>query len=90
MPKNHFVKTIFCNVNLCFSRQDYLRNKGCIYHILNTSVESGRSTTTHFFLPKLFISEHSGSIGICIKKAKKSTFNFLSAKGAEGSAQKSS
>ena len=36
-----------------------------------------------FFLSKLSISEFSGSIGIWIKK-KKSTFYFLSAKGAEG------
>ena len=38
-----------------------------------------------FFLSKLSISEFSGSIGIWIKK--KSTFYFLSAKGAEGGGQ---
>ena len=69
-----------------FCSQDYHRNKGCMYHILNTSGASGRSTTSHFFiLSKLSISEHSGSIGICIKEAKKILFLFfLSAKGTEG------
>ena len=90
-------------VDLCFSSQDYRRNNP--YHIWIQ--ESGRSTTTHFYLvncpfqsiPVLLlvyvlkkirkkslpqpISEHSGSIGICIKKGEKSLL-FLYAKGAEG------
>ena len=74
---------------MCFCSQDYYRNKGCIYHILNSSVASvasGRSSSTHFFFSsKVSISEHSSSIGICLKKGEKSLlFIFLSAKGAEG------
>ena len=73
---------------MCFCSQDYYRNKGCIYHILNSSVASvasGRSSSTHFFFHFVSISEHSSSIGICIKKGEKSLlFIFLSAKGAEG------
>ena len=55
-----------CNVNLCFSSQDYHRNFfRSVGEVCHNPV-------------KLSISEHSGSIGLCM---------YLSAKGAEEGGQ---
>ena len=62
-----FFLAFFCNVNLCFSSQDYHRYKGCLLFISYFEYKN-RSTLTIFFFYKLSITEHSGMIVICKKK----------------------
>ena len=70
-----FFLAFFCNVNLCFSSQDYHRYKGCLLFISYFEYKN-LSTLTIFFFYKMSITEHSCMIVICKKKREKK-YTFL-------------